>query len=176
MPARLCAPLLICGVFKSVSNRFQIGSKSAFNALCAQVLRRPRRLPRHQATRSATRPHPLCFPAIHRVLFSGYGASDKGEKYWIVQNSWGPSWGMQGTFMIRRGTNECGIEVRALRRCRPLSLSRTVLTMLRSARRPRSWLSPCRRARRFGLTITPRHRERGLQRLFSKASNRFCIR
>jgi hypothetical protein len=42
---------------------------------------------------------------------AGYGASDKGEKYWIVQNSWGPSWGMNGTFMIKRGTDECGIEV-----------------------------------------------------------------
>jgi C1A family cysteine protease len=39
------------------------------------------------------------------MSLSGYDASDKGEKHWIVPNSWGPSWGMQGTFMIRRGTN-----------------------------------------------------------------------
>jgi hypothetical protein len=77
-------------------------------------------------------PPPLYFPAIQCVLFSGYGASDKGEKYWIVQNSWGPSWGMQGTFMIRRGTNECGIEVRAACCCRPLPY-RSHLAVLSSA-------------------------------------------
>jgi len=57
----------------------------------------------------------------HAIKLLGYGATDKGEKYWIVQNSWGTSWGMQGTFMIRRGTNECGIELGALDRGCPLA-------------------------------------------------------
>ncbi len=57
-----------------------------------------------------------CFPCLsfnvfHSVPNAGYGSTDKGEKYWIVQNSWGTSWGVNGTFMMRRGTNECGIEV-----------------------------------------------------------------
>ncbi|XP_071084168.1 dipeptidyl peptidase 1-like [Haliotis cracherodii] len=47
----------------------------------------------------------------HAVLVVGYGAdSDSGEKYWTVKNSWGPKWGEQGFFRIRRGTDECAIE------------------------------------------------------------------
>ena len=40
----------------------------------------------------------------HAVLLTGWG-EDGGKKYWRVQNSWGPQWGEQGTFRIRRGVD-----------------------------------------------------------------------
>jgi len=45
----------------------------------------------------------------HAVNLVGYGELD-GEKYWKVKNSWNEMWGNGGHFLIRRGTNECGIE------------------------------------------------------------------
>lgn len=46
----------------------------------------------------------------HAVLIVGYGATEKGEKYWIVRNSWGTYWGQDGYILIRRdSSNECGI-------------------------------------------------------------------
>ena len=51
--------------------------------------------------------------ASHSVLAVGWGQlspEEGGTKYWIVKNSWGSRWGMDGYFWIRRGTNECGIE------------------------------------------------------------------
>ncbi|XP_042217955.1 dipeptidyl peptidase 1-like isoform X2 [Homarus americanus] len=51
----------------------------------------------------------------HVVLIVGYGVEeDTGEKFWIVKNSWGGSWGEDGFFRIRRGTDECAIESMAV--------------------------------------------------------------
>ncbi|KAK4406863.1 Cathepsin B-like protease 2 [Sesamum angolense] len=50
----------------------------------------------------------------HAVKLIGWGTNDDGEDYWLLANQWNRSWGDDGYFMIRRGTNECGIEVGAV--------------------------------------------------------------
>lgn len=46
----------------------------------------------------------------HAVILVGYGTTDSGVDYWIVRNSWGPTWGEDGYFRIMRGRNECNFE------------------------------------------------------------------
>lgn len=48
-------------------------------------------------------------PSNHCVNIVGYG-SHIGIKYWILRNSWGTNWGMEGYMFIQRGVNLCGIE------------------------------------------------------------------
>lgn len=45
----------------------------------------------------------------HAVLVVGWGV-DGTTPYWLIQNSWGDTWGEQGFFRIVRGNDECGIE------------------------------------------------------------------
>jgi len=46
----------------------------------------------------------------HSVLLVGYGEEENGDKWWKIQNSWGPGWGEGGYFRIMRGQNEIGVE------------------------------------------------------------------
>jgi len=46
----------------------------------------------------------------HAVKVIGWGTTADGEDYWLINNSWNVYWGLDGAFMIARGTNECGIE------------------------------------------------------------------
>jgi cathepsin C len=56
-------------------------------------------------------PRPEWEKVDHSVLLVGWGEEENtGEKYWIIQNTWGPAWGEEGFFRMKRGTDEFGIE------------------------------------------------------------------
>jgi len=64
----------------------------------------------------------------HSVVITGWGVDPKtGTKYWIVRNSYGQKWGMDGDFWVRRGENDFGIESETtaydVRMCSPSSTS-----------------------------------------------------
>lgn len=56
-------------------------------------------------------PKPEWQKVDHSVLLVGWG-EDKlsGEKYWVLQNTWGPNWGEDGFFRIKRGSDELAVE------------------------------------------------------------------
>ena len=45
----------------------------------------------------------------HAIKVLGWGV-ENGTPYWLVANSWNPTWGDKGFFKILRGQDECGIE------------------------------------------------------------------
>jgi len=45
----------------------------------------------------------------HAIKIMGWG-TEGGVDYWLVANSWNDTWGDKGTFKIKKGDDECGIE------------------------------------------------------------------
>ncbi|CAM6089528.1 unnamed protein product [Calypogeia fissa] len=47
----------------------------------------------------------------HAVLAVGYDVAEDGMPYWIIKNSWGLDWGVDGYFNMEMGKNMCGVAV-----------------------------------------------------------------
>ena len=45
----------------------------------------------------------------HAVVVVGYADTEDGVPFYIIRNSWGTSWGMEGYFWMVRGKNMCGV-------------------------------------------------------------------
>ena len=62
---------------------------------------------------NATTGKPVCQSGAtqvnHAVLVVGYGDTEDGTPFYIVRNSWGSLWGMEGYFWMIRGKNMCGV-------------------------------------------------------------------
>lgn len=43
----------------------------------------------------------------HAMLLSGLEKDERGREYWILKNSWGPSWGEKGYINFLKGNNLC---------------------------------------------------------------------
>ena len=46
----------------------------------------------------------------HGMAIVGYGTHTDGQAYWLIKNSWGTGWGMNGYMMMpRNAANKCRV-------------------------------------------------------------------
>ena len=51
-----------------------------------------------------------CYQGLdHGVVIVGYNRSPDGSGYWIVKNSWGTDWGVDGYIYLAMDSNMCGL-------------------------------------------------------------------
>jgi len=51
----------------------------------------------------------------HAITVVGYGTMQDGQDYWLVRNSWGAQWGVNGyIYMARNRNNACGVATRSV--------------------------------------------------------------
>jgi len=63
----------------------------------------------YNATTNSTMCHNKPSDVNHAVVAVGVDETEKGVPFYIVRNSWGTSWGMEGHFWMKRGENLCGV-------------------------------------------------------------------
>lgn len=103
-------------VFANYSNILPRGSEEALQKATAEVgpisICIDAKHRSFQQYRGGIYDEPQCSPTQvdHCVLVVGYGTDYYGSPYWLVKNSWGKSWGMDGYIMMSRNKqNQCGV-------------------------------------------------------------------